>query len=107
MDYKYKYTSKAKADLDSIFNYIALELSNEVAAKNLMIEIEKGIKQICSFPELCPIVSNIYVRSIGLRKKLIKNFVIYYLPDEKTRTNIIIRFVYSKRDMKEILRNIN
>ncbi len=106
MDYKYKFSNAAKEDLDSIFNYIAIELANISAAKNLMNEVEKGIKQICAFPEICPVVTNIYVRNLGVRKKVIKNFVMYYLPDEKTETNLIIRVVYEKRNMDEILKNI-
>ncbi len=107
MNYKYRFTDKAKADLDSIFSYIVIELANITAAKNLMNEVEKAIQQICMFPESCPVVTNIYVRNLGVRKKVIKNFVMYYLPDEKTKTNLIVRVVYGKRDMNEILQNIN
>ncbi len=107
MNYNYKFTNKAKEDLDNIFNYIAIKLANISASRDLMNEIERGIKQICEFPEICPVVTNIYIRNLGVRKKVIKNFIIYYLPDEKTETNFIIRIVYGKRDMNEIFKNIN
>ncbi len=107
MIYKYQFTNKAKDDLDSIINYIAIELANINAAQNLIREVEKGIEQICTFPKICPVITNVYVRNLGIRKKVIKNFIMYYLPDKKTKTNIIIRFVYGKRDMNEVLKNIN
>ncbi len=107
MGYKYKFTAKAKDDLDSIFAYIAIELSNISAARNLMKEVEKGINSICAFPEACPVVDNIYVRNLDVRKKLINNFIMYYLPDEKAKTNIIVRIVYNKRNIDDIIKNIN
>ncbi len=106
MGYKYIFTSKAKDDLEDIFDYIAIELKNIIAARNLMKEVEKEINSICAFPEICPVVSNIYVRNLGVRKKVIKNFIMYYLPDENTKTNIIVRIVYSRRNMDEVLKNI-
>ncbi len=51
-------------------------------------------------------VSNIYVRKLGVRKKLIKNFIMYYLPDENNKTIVIARIVYSRRNMDEVLKNI-
>ncbi len=107
MDYKYKFTNKAKEDLENIFNYIAIEVDNINAAKNLINEIEKGIKQICKFPEICPMVTNIYMKNFGIRKKIVKNFIMYYLIDKKTKTNHILRIIYGKRDLNEIFKNIN
>ncbi len=104
MDYKYKFTTKAKEDLDGILDYIAMELKNISAASNLMEDVEKAINDICTFPEMCPVVSNIYVRNLGVRKKVIKNFIMYYLPDDKNKTIIIVRIVYSKRNMDEVLK---
>ncbi len=106
MGYKYIFTAKAKDDLEGIFDYIAIELKNISAARNLINEVEKGINDICAFPEMCPVISNIYVRNLGLRKKVINNFIMYYLPDEKIKTNIIVRIVYSRRNMDEIFKNL-
>ncbi len=106
MGYKYIFTAKSKEDLEGIFDYIAIELKNISAARNLINEVEKGINDICTFPEMCPIVSNVYVRNLGVRKKVIKNFIMCYLPDEKTKTIFIVRIVYSRRNMDEVLKNI-
>ncbi len=106
MGYKYIFTAKAKEDLEGIFDYIAIELKNISATGNLMNEIEKGINAICAFPEICPVVSNIYVRNLGVRKKLIKNFIMYYFPDEDNKTIVIVRTVYSRRNIDEVLKNI-
>ncbi len=105
MDYKYIFTAKAKEDLEGIFDYIVIELKNISAAENLMNEVQKGINVICEFPKIAPVVSNIHVRNLGVRKKFIKNFIMYYLPDEKTKTNIIVRIVHSRRNIDEVLKN--
>ncbi len=48
------------------------------------------------------VVNNKYLPNLGIRKKLINNYVMYYLPKAEIETNIIIRIVYSGRNMDYI-----
>ena len=50
MERSYKLLSKAKLDLESIFQYVALELVNPESALELIIKFETKFKDKCMFP---------------------------------------------------------
>ena len=76
--YKLKITKLAFEDMDQIFDYIAYELFNPVAAKDLLYEFEKAFKKICIFPLSFPNICNEYVKDKNLRKLAVKNYMVFY-----------------------------
>lgn len=52
--YKYRMTPLASQDMDSALGYIAENLCNEKAARELYFGIERGIETICEFPYSSP-----------------------------------------------------
>lgn len=59
------------------------------------------------FPESGTVVTNDFLPDVGLRKKLIGNYVLYYLADCQKEIIFIVRIVYGRRNMDEILRKLN
>ena len=55
MERSYKLLSKAKLDLESIFQYVALELVYPESALELIVKFETKFKDICKFPKSIPI----------------------------------------------------
>lgn len=96
----------AKKDLDETLDYISTVLHNPNAAKQLFEEIERTFERIISFPESSPLVENEFLNRKDIRKATVNSFVIYYLYEETTRTITILRFVYGKRDLNQLLKNI-
>lgn len=105
--YQYRLSQKAEADLDSIVSYIALELLNPQAASNFVDKLEKVIDETCLFPESGSPVNNEFFSDVGVRKKLIGDYVLYYIPVPEEKKIYIARIVYGKRNMDEILRQLN
>ncbi len=109
MAYKFGYrlTNRAEFDLDEIVSYIAVELANPQAASNFVNVLQNNIEEARAFPESGSLVHNEFLQVKNVRKKLVGNYIMYYLPDTKEKIIYILRIVYGKRNMDEILKNLN
>lgn len=105
--YQYRLSQKAEADLDDIVSYIAVELSNRQAASDFVDNLEKVIDQTCCFPESGSHVNNEFLSNTAVRKQLVGNYIMYYLSVAEERMIYIVRIVYGKRNMDEILRQLD
>jgi len=96
-DYEFKFLPSAKRDLWRTISYIAEDLCNPKAARDLLDKIEGCITQICNFPESGVWVNNAKIADPEMRKVFAGNYIIFYKPDHKTQTNIIFRVLYGRR----------
>ena len=105
MDSKIIFTETAKNDLNGIMEYITIKLCNYTAANNLFNNIIKSLDTIALYPLSYPLVENDYIRNKYTRKVVINNYNLYYVVED----NIIkiIRIIYNKRDLSEIINNLN
>lgn len=106
-EFNYRLSKKAEEDLDNIISYIAVELSNKKAATDFIKKLQNSIEQVCLFPENGAPVNNDFIFDIDIRKKIIGNYIMYYLPDLSKKIIYIVRIVYSKKNMDEILQQLN
>ena len=103
MEFSYRFTEKANADLDEIVRYIAVELTNPKAASDFADTLHNVINEICTFPESGTIVSNEFVPNPGIRKIPVNNYVVFYFTDFSKKTVFIVRIIYGRRNMDDIL----
>lgn len=109
MEFKWDYrlAEQATADLDNIVGYIAVELANPKAASDFMDKLQAAIDEARFFPESGSQVVNEYLPDTGVRKKLVGNYILYYLPDPAEKIIFVLRIVYGRRNMDEMLRQID
>lgn len=100
----YQLTKAADADLDEIVSYIAVELSNPKAASDFVDKLQDAIEEARSFPQSGLSVVNEFLADKEVRKKLVGNYIMYYLPDYARETIYILRIILGRRNMDEILR---
>lgn len=101
--YTYELMPSANLDLDGIMEYIAIQLCAKDSAIALLNEIEEAIEQACSFPEAASPVNDPTLRHRGYRKLIVKNYIVFYIPDEANRKLNVMRIVYFAQDyMKEL-----
>ncbi len=105
-DYSFSFTSIAAADLDETLNYISEELRNPIAAQSFLQKMETAISAIRTFPLSGSPVDNPYVKRNDIRKTMVGNYVLYYLPDHLKREIVILRIVYGQRDRDHIEENL-
>ena len=104
--YSYSFTEKAEQDFDEILRYISFDLANPIAAQNLGRKIFEKIDIVRSFPESCAIVENEFLSDKTVRKLLVDNYIIYYKANHDEKIITIIRIVYGKRNLDEIIKTI-
>ena len=105
MNYSLNITNIAEEDILSTVRYIANVLKNPIAANTLLDEIERYEKILEDTPGIYPFVYDEYLAGKGLKYVTIKNFLLFYTVDEKNKIVNIIRFLYGRRDWKNILKN--
>lgn len=101
----YRLTKRAESDLDGIVSYIAIDLANPQAASDFVDKLKDNIDEARVFPESGSLVDNEFLQVENLRKKLIGNYIMYYLPDTGEKIIYILRIIYSKQNITEILKN--
>ena len=106
-NYQYHFTKKAEADLEEILSYISIELSNPEAAASFLKDLLAVLDSICSVPKIGRIVENEFLPDREIRKSLVGNYVLYYLPDAAEMTIYILRILYGRRNLDELVREIN
>lgn len=105
--YQYHFTKKAESDLDEILSYISIELSNPDAAASFLKDLQALLASICSVPKIGRIVENKFLPDREIRKSLMGNYVLYYLPDTEEKIIYILRILYGRRNLDELVREIN
>ena len=103
-NYSYRFTEKAAQDFDEILRYISVDLSNPEAAQKLGRKMFEQIDTVRAFPDSGAPVDNEFLPDKTVRKLLVDNYVIYYKAHHEERIISVIRIVYGKRNLDEILR---
>lgn len=103
----YQLTQTANVDLDEIVSYIAVELANLQAASDFVDKLQDAIEEARSFPQSGLPVGNEFLADKEVRKKLVGNYIMYYMPDYAKKTVFILRIIFGRRNMDEILRRMD
>ena len=106
-EYHYRLTRRAEKELDDILDYIGNKLDNAKAAAKLMEDIGRCMERVCVFPEGGALVTNAFLPRKIIRKKVVGNYLLYYRADKERKTVWLLRIVYGRRDMDEVLKHIN
>jgi plasmid stabilization system protein ParE len=98
-------TDLADDDILSTAQYISDDLKAPKAANTLLDEIEKHEEVLGETPHIYPIVPDEYLASMVLRFVVVKNYLLFFTINEEGRTVNVIRFLYGRRDWKNILKD--
>ncbi len=95
------YTSIFESDIDKIINYIAED--NPVAAYGLIDKFQNSISILSDFPFKRTIPNNAQLRLKGIRILIIDNYIIFYRPDENSKTVSVLRVLSSYQNYGDFL----
>lgn len=101
MDYNYSrvLSDIAKQDIDSTVEYIAKQLNNPTAARELMTKLNNIVDSICAFPRSSHDCKCYLIDDENVRCSLVNNYaLIYEILDDKREIHIL-RFVYARMDL--------
>lgn len=103
MIFKVIISAQAENDLLEIFEYITFELLSLENAEKQLDRLEKRILSLDEMPERFPRYGKEPWYSRGLRFAAIDNYIVFYIPDIEEQTVIILRVMYSGRNIEEQL----
>ena len=101
--YKLEFLPVAKKDMDNIIYYISNNLKNRTAARNMANSFIKGANSILKFPYGSSVYKLTKKLEHEYRSVKIKNFLMFYTINEKEKLVTIVRVLYQKMDINNIL----
>ena len=104
--YSYCFTEKAEQDFDEILRYISVDLANPTAAQNLGRKMFEQIDMVRAFPDSGTPADNEFLSDKSVRKLSVDNYIIYYKAYYDEKMISVIRIVYGKRNLDEILKSM-
>ena len=103
MSWEIRYTDEARWDLRDVFEYISFELLESDTAKRLVRQIMEDAGKLNHMPMRHRLYDDEPWHSQGLRFFPVKNYLVFYCPEEKTQTVYIVRIIYGGRDVRKQL----
>ena len=101
--YRLIVTELAHTDLDHIISYIAVQLTNPIAATNFLDEVEKCYSYLKSNPLMYERCRDTCLKKEAYHKATIKNYVLVYKVDEAAKAVIVYRFFYGAQDYVNLI----
>ncbi len=102
--YKIEYLPAALRDLTEIALYISNVLQNKKAALDLTQEIVGNVDGLAGFPYKNAVYLPIRPLKYEYRRMAVKNYLIFYRVDEDLKQVTVVRIIYARRNIGEILK---
>ena len=99
--YVVRITDRALADMEEIYNYIAIQLQAPENAMGQYNRIAEAIEGLNVFPERVKLVESEPERIMGLRQLVIDNYSVFYVIEDMDV--IVTRVLYSAMDISRRL----
>ncbi len=106
-EYEVKVTRQALEHMRGIVHYISYDLMNPKAADNLLDDLKSSILKLSVLPKKHPLIEEAPWRSEGVRKIIVKNFLVYYWIDDEGNKVYVTAVIYNKRDQIKQLKNMD
>lgn len=101
--YRVEISEPAENDLQAIVRYISTQLSAPITAVEMVDTFEVALATLTKMPQRYPLVSDDSLASMGYRKVLIKNYIVFFIVDDRSRTVDVHRILYARRDWLRLL----
>lgn len=103
MSWNIEFTDRARRDLRDILDYITYKFHEPQTAVKLVRQITKEILSLDNMPMRYRLYDNEPLKSQGLRCFPVKNYIVFYYPDESKNTVYAVRIIYGGRDIRHKL----
>lgn len=78
--------------------YISVQLCAKESELKLLDEIEAAILHACDYPYAASAINDQFLSLKGYRKLIVKNYIVFYIPDDSRRVLNVMRVMYFARD---------
>ena len=105
MSYTVVITDTAKQDLREIALWIAEQSKDIEIAKHFVNELKEKCKKLDRFPTTGSFPRDRVLKSAGVRFVTHKEYLIFYLIEEESRTVNVMAIFNAKKDYMRVMRN--
>ena len=98
MRYEVKLTVQAIGQMEEAVQYISKILLEPETARKWADTLQCEIEKLDTMPSRYPLTDEEPWHTKGIRKMPVKNFLVYYLVDEKKKAVWITAVIYGRRD---------
>ena len=102
-NYRVDVSEPAQSDLRDIIRDISAQLAAPMSAQRMMDAIEEALTSLSDMPHKCSAVSDERLASMGYRKLMVKNYIIFFTIDETAKVVDVERILYARRDWLHIV----
>ncbi len=106
-EYEVKVTMQALEQMGAIVHYISYDLMAPEAAENLLNDLKAALMKLSVLPKRHSLIDEEPWRSEGVRKIVVKNFLVYYWVDDESNKVQVTAVIYNKRDQIKQLTNMD
>lgn len=106
-EYEVMVTRQALEQMKEIVHYISNDLMASDAADNLLDKMKSEITKLSCFPKKYALIDEEPWRTEGVRKIVVKNFLIYYWVDDENNRVQVTAVIYSRKDQIRQLANMD
>lgn len=107
MEYEVRVTPQASDQLYEYAQYIQDELLNPQAARKLVEDIRKAIKELGKLPHRHSLTEEEPWRGMGVRKAVVRGYLVYFWIDEGNSIVHVVAIVYERRDQANQLSQVD
>ena len=100
-------TLQANEQLLASARYSQNELYNPQAAKKILEDMRNAVDNLEHSPNRHPLTEEEPWHSMGIRRAVVRGYLVYFWVDDETDTGHVIAVIYEKRDQAEQLLKIN
>ena len=101
--YNVNLTEPAENDLRDIVRYISSQLNAPITALNMMQTIKEALSKLETTALAHPFVRDDRLAHLGYRSLVIRNYIAFYVVNEKKKSLDVDRILYGRRDWRNIL----
>ena len=101
--YRVDISEPAEKDLRDIVRYISAQLSAPITAIKMMDTMEEAVAGLALMSQKCSFVTDEKLAMLGYRKLPVKNYIVIFTVDQKSKVVDVERILYARRDWQRIL----
>lgn len=101
--YEVLVSEKAQRDLKEIANYLSSNLLEPNIAKAILSEIDKPILSLEEMSYRYWLVSDNLLKKVGIRKLVVKNYIVFFKVFETKKTVGVVRVMYWRRNWQKMI----
>lgn len=101
--YRVEISEPAENDLLGIVRYISTQLSAPATATQMVDAFEVALSASAEMPQKYSFVSDNNLASMGYRKLQVKNYIVFFIMNERSDIVEIHRILYARRDWLRLL----